>query len=134
MVKSLVNEGLSEKTLVNFTEKQLSELMERMVVKATDLNDPNIKKIVDDPKNQVQVVKEKDNEKPSTKRDDQVNQGAYDGRFKTKVVKDKKKEESKKWAKKKTEVNVEENEIKNWLKTLAEENFHSFTSKMKLWN
>ena len=189
MVKSLINEGLSEKTLVNFTDKQLDALMERMVVKATDLNDPNIKKIVDDPKNQVQVVKEKDNEKLPTKRDDQVKQGAYDGRFKTKVVKDKKKEESKNWAKKKTEISEEkpsdglskekkseivkkakkgedigkkgkgfekivskakksgakdpeavaaaamwknikreEVEIKDWLKNLAEENFHSFTS------
>lgn len=32
------------------------------------------------------------------KRKDMISQGAYDGRFKNKVIKDKKKEQKKRWA------------------------------------
>ena len=35
------------------------------------------------------------------KREDMISSGAYDGRFREKVVKDKKKERSKKWAREK---------------------------------
>jgi hypothetical protein len=35
------------------------------------------------------------------KRKDMIAQGAYDGRFKNKVIKDKKKDQSKKWAREK---------------------------------
>jgi len=35
------------------------------------------------------------------RREDMIMAGAYDGRFKSRVVKDKKKENSKKWARKK---------------------------------
>lgn len=35
------------------------------------------------------------------KRQDQINDGAYDGRYKTKIVPDKKKKQSKSWAKNK---------------------------------
>ncbi len=35
------------------------------------------------------------------KRKDMIAQGAYDGRFKNKVIKDKKKEQSRKWAREK---------------------------------
>lgn len=37
-------------------------------------------------------------QRPSSKRQDQVDQGAYDGRYKTKIVKDKKKQAKKLWA------------------------------------
>ena len=35
------------------------------------------------------------------RREDMITAGAYDGRFKPRIVKDKKKESSKKWARKK---------------------------------
>ena len=59
IVEMLINEGFSEKTLVKFTDKQLVDLHERLIVRAADLTDPNVKKIAADPTNQVQVVKEK---------------------------------------------------------------------------
>ena len=37
----------------------------------------------------------------SAKRLDMINQGAYDGRFRIKVIKDKKKESNKNWARQK---------------------------------
>lgn len=55
VVKSLVKEGLSEKTLVNFSDKQLMSLKERIIVKPEHLGNPNIKNLVSDPNIQVQV-------------------------------------------------------------------------------
>lgn len=62
LVEKLINEGMSEKTLANLTDSQLSQLAERMIVKASDLTDPNVKKAVDTSTTPVQVVKEKEEE------------------------------------------------------------------------
>jgi hypothetical protein len=37
-------------------------------------------------------------QRPLSKRQDQINQGAYDGRYRTKIVVDKKKQAKKLWA------------------------------------
>jgi molybdopterin/thiamine biosynthesis adenylyltransferase len=50
LVENLIKEGMSEKTLVNFTDKQLSNLHERMVISADKLkSDPILKAIANDP-------------------------------------------------------------------------------------
>lgn len=122
MIKSLKEQGLTESTLVKFNDKQITNLYERFVPEQITpipgkpsfkigekggTLPPNAKgyEMSTDPLDKRPVAKplaEKDAK--GVKRDDQVKQGAYDGRFKTKVVKDKKKEESKNWAKKKTEM------------------------------
>lgn len=57
LVKLLVKEGLSEKTLVNFTDKQLSMLSERLKVSAEKLKaDPQLKAMTKDPNIDMEVV------------------------------------------------------------------------------
>lgn len=123
LITALLKEGFSEKTLVKFSDKQIYNLSERILgeaitkqVKVYSMRNPKdaeeINTIVNDPKKvtdmskqgHIQVTTEEKpsevNEKDATpesrgKRKEMVKQGAYDGRFTTKVVKDKKKEENK---------------------------------------
>jgi rhodanese-related sulfurtransferase len=55
LVKMLISEGMSEKTLVNFSDKQLSDLHERMVIDADKLKDPKLQAIANDPNIEVEV-------------------------------------------------------------------------------
>ena len=131
LIDKLVNEGLSEKTLSKFTDKQISDLSERLLGEqmsnqpgqtqvTANVNDPNFKQVMDKLKQSgvqnVNVTEEgdvnEDDEKPlspkALKRKNQVDQGAYDGRYKTKIVPDKKKQASKEWARDKGMKDLEE--------------------------
>ena len=59
LVEKLIEEGFSEKTLVNFNDKQLSDLHERIITttQAMAVN-PEIKKLADDPNTDVEVKEE----------------------------------------------------------------------------
>lgn len=119
LVEKLINEGMSEKTLANLTDSQLSQLAERMIVKASDLTDPNVKKVVDTSTTPVQVVKEKEEEtteelKGNQKKLDKNHNGKIDDQD-FKILKGQKKKD-----------------VKEWVDTLAENNYHSFTSKNEI--
>ena len=59
IVGQLVKEGFSEKTLVNFNDKQLSDLHERIVVDADKLKtDPKLQALAKDPNTEVEVKEE----------------------------------------------------------------------------
>ncbi len=191
IVKKLISEGFSEKTLATMSDNQLNMMSERILgeqvttipgkpaYKVGDKGgslppspkgysvtiDPVDKKPVAQPmesemkeelkggqkkldknhngkidaqdfkilKGKKSEVKEKEEKvNPSaSKRAEQVAQGAYDGRFKEKVVKDKKKEASKNWAKGKDN-DLEETEIKGWVDSLVENEYYSFTSKNEI--
>jgi hypothetical protein len=122
LIKKLVKEGMSEKTLANFSDKQIFNLSQRMLGEASVQTVPTTVYKMSDPKDanavnnllnnpaaakvqqqkgpiKVQTSEDKKLNSSAGKRADQVAQGAYDGRFKSKVVPDKKKEASKNWAK-----------------------------------
>lgn len=77
LVENLIKEGMSEKTLVNFTDKQLSNLHERMVISADKLkSDPKLQAIANDPNIEVEV---KEDLKGGQKKLDKNNNGKIDG-------------------------------------------------------
>ena len=122
LVKMLINEGMSEKTLVNFSDKQLSDLHERMVISAEKLkSDPKLQAIANDPNTEVEVKEEL---KGNQKKLDKNHNGKIDGQD-FKILKGKKKKESVKTDKK-------DKEVKEWVESLAENNYHSFTSKNEI--
>jgi hypothetical protein len=141
IVGKLIKEGFSEKTLVKFTDKQLSELAERMLSEQPTSGDPQVTANVNDPnfsqvmsklkqsgvkninvteEDEIGESKKKKVKKPSIYDKALKDLGGEDGviKFLEKGMKGDKKKETK--------------EIKNWVKTLAEENFHSFTSKNEI--
>lgn len=171
VIQKLIKEGFSQNTLVNMSDKQISMISERVLgeqpvvtqnVQQTtiDTTTPEGKKVaaslLNDPKSIKGKYEVKEVEKSNgEKRKEQVKQGAYDGRFKTKVVKDKKKEESKTLARKKVEMSEEKplvkepkkkkiekkslnlkkledldkKEIKEWIENLIENDYHPLTTK-----
>ena len=119
IVGQLVKEGFSEKTLVNFNDKQLSDLHERIVVDADKLKtDPKLQALAKDPNTEVEVKEEL---KGGQKKLDKNHNGKIDGQD-FKILKGQKKEESK----------DEKSNVKEWVESLAENNFHSFTSKNEI--
>ena len=76
LVKMLISEGMSEKTLVNFSDKQLSDLHERMVIDADKLKDPKLQAIANDPNIEVEV---KEDLKGNQKKLDKNHNGKIDG-------------------------------------------------------
>ena len=119
IVGQLVKEGFSEKTLVNFNDKQLSDLHERIVVDADKLKtDPKLQALAKDPNTEVEVKEEL---KGGQKKLDKNHNGKIDGQD-FKILKGQKKEESKN----------EKSNVKEWVESLAENNFHSFTSKNEI--
>lgn len=112
IVGELVKEGFSEKTLVNFNDKQLSDLHERIVVDADKLKtDPKLQALAKDPNTEVEVKEEL---KGGQKKLDKNHNGKIDGQD-FKILKGQKKKE-----------------VKEWVESLAENNFHSFTSKNEI--
>jgi len=191
IVGQLVKEGFSEKTLVNFNDKQLSDLHERIVVDADKLKtDPKLQALAKDPNTEVEVKEEL---KGNQKKLDKNHNGKIDGQdFKIlkgqkKDVKEEKeqntermsvqvsglkkgdvlagsnlevvsvssgartpsgksdvtvknpktgKTETKLWGKY-TKVGIlrhsdKKEDVKEWVESLAENNFHSFTSKNEI--
>lgn len=140
MVKTLLKEGFSEKTLVGFSDKQLSDLHIRLfgeqneqlknkgsVVMSKNVNPTDVKKMTDQGLN-VELREKKSNGESKVKKKETI----YDKALKDLggeegVIKFFNKELKKK---KKGDVVKKENvEVKNWLETIAENNFHSMTSK-----
>jgi hypothetical protein len=163
IVTKLMKEGFSEKTLVKFTDKQLTELSERLLGEANQKgnvvmpkgtsNPADVKKLTDQGLNV--ELREKKKEvgeelKGGQKKLDKNHNGKIDGQD-FKILKGQKKEvkevkEEKKCEKcdcveskckcKKSEnwknVKKESIENKKWVNKLAEEKFHSFTSKNEI--
>jgi len=118
IVESLINEGFTEKTLVRFSDKQLSTLYERIIgegitkVSATDTKTQDELKRAKKP---FEVYEGEDGEelKGNQKKLDKNHNGKIDAQD-FKILKGQKKE------------------VKEWLETVAESNFHSFTSKNEI--
>lgn len=122
MVKTLLNEGFSEKTLVGFSDKQLSDLHVRLfgeekgsVVVPKGTNPVDVKKMTDQGLNV--ELREKKKEvgeelKGNQKKLDKNKNGKIDS------------EDFKLLRKKK--------DVKEWVENIANENFHSFTSKNEI--
>jgi hypothetical protein len=170
IVEKLINEGFSEKTLVNFTDKQLSELSSRILGEQVTPMPPKQPALKIGPKggelppNQkgytisqnpvdktiIAVAKESQvsEEKPSAglskEKKSEVVKKAKKGEdigkkgkgFEKVVTKAKesgaKDPEAVAAAAMWKNVKRENTEVKDWLETIAESNFHSFTSKNEI--
>lgn len=163
IIEKLIFEGFSEKTLSRLSDGQLATLA-KTVLSEQDVmiskKDPQLAQKVDNAKklnqtivtyeeemkedetkipNKDEIASKLDSIRSGAKRDDMIKQGAYDGRFREKTIKDKKKEESKYSArgKKSYELDEEssidsskkEKEINEWVMNLTESKFSQFTSK-----
>jgi hypothetical protein len=123
IVEKLVNEGMSPTTLVKFTDKQLTNLAERMLGEAltTTLDavkkSPALQAAAKDPNQSIKLVGEEDMEE-ELKGDQHKIDKNKNGKIDAEDFKLLKKE-------KKSEMN-------EWVSALAEENFHSFTSKNEI--
>ena len=148
LVQRLIKEGFSEKTLVNFSDKQLSELSERVLgeavmkqVKVLSMSNPKdaeeVNTIINDPnkvktmsqQGHVQVTKEekgKLSKNQSNKMDTDK-----DGDIDSKDLKNLR-NKNKKVGVKKEKPSTNKKEVKEWVKGLAESNYHSFTSKSEI--
>ena len=152
LVEKLIKEGMSEKTLVRFTDKQLLELSERMLgegltaTMADISKSPALQAAAKDPKQNIRVVGEDEEVseelKGNQKKLDKNHNGKIDGQD-FKILRGQKKEvkegkkcdscgESIKDCKCDHTHMDESKEIKKWINTLAEESFHSFTSKNEI--
>lgn len=136
MVKTLLKEGFSEKTLVGFSDKQLSDLHVRLFGESiTNVASTDIKTQDELRKKKLpfQVYSE---EKPSAglskkkKKETIYDKALKDLGGEEGVIKFFDKELKKK--KKSGVVKKENVEVKNWLETIAEDNFHSMTSKSEI--
>lgn len=148
LVEKLMKEGFSEKTLVNFTDKQLSDLSERMlseqvkkgsvVMPKTTTNPMDVKKMTDQGLNVELREKEL---KGGQKKIDANKNGKIDAED-FKMLKNKKKstdkcpdcgENEKDCKCDHTHMDESKKETKNWVKGLVEnKKFHSFTSKNEI--
>jgi len=136
LVQKLINEGLSEKTLVNLSDKQLGDLSKRMLGEALTATMADIKKsptlqaAAKDPNTPIRVVGEEgdiDESKKKKKKETIYDKALKDLGGEEGVIKFFDKELKNK--KKSAVVKKENVEVKNWLETIAEDNFHSMTSK-----
>jgi hypothetical protein len=122
IVEKLVNEGMSPTTLVKFTDKQLSNLAERMLGEADVMiskKDPLANQKIEDAKKQNKSIEtyEEDMKEDLKGNQDKIDKNK-NGKIDAEDFKLLKKE-------KKSEMN-------EWVNALAEENFHSFTSKNEI--
>jgi hypothetical protein len=164
LVDKLIKEGMSEKTLVKFTDKQLNNLADRMLGEqvTTVPGKPSYKvgedggslppspkgyKITKDPIDKSTIAQPVESEvkeelKGKQKNLDKNHNGKIDGQD-FKILRGQKKEvkegkkcdscgESIKDCKCDHTHMDESKEIKKWINTLAEESFHSFTSKNEI--
>lgn len=150
IVEKLIKEGFSEKTLVKFTDKQLSELSSRILGEADIMisnKDPEKPKKVLDAKKlnkSIEFYEEKPSAGLSKEKKSEVVKKAKKGEDigkKGKSFKDIEKKAKESGADDPKAVaaaamwkNIkrENNEVKSWLKTIAENNFHSYTSKNEI--
>jgi hypothetical protein len=147
IVEKLMNEGFSEKTLVNFTDKQLTDLSERIlseqvkkgsvVMPKTSTNPMDVKKMTDQGLNVELREKEL---KGGQKKIDANKNGKIDAED-FKLLKKKKStdkcsdcgKDEKDCKCDHTHMDESKKEVKNWVKNLVEtKQFHSFTSKNEI--
>ena len=129
LVEKLIKEGISEKTLVKFTDKQLLELSKRMLGESDIMiskKDPLADKKIADAKKQnksIETYEEdvKEELKGNQKKLDKNHNGKIDGQD-FKILKGQKKKNTTK----------NDKEVKEWVESLAENNYHSFTSKNEI--
>lgn len=120
IIKSLLNEGFSEKTLLNFNDKQLNDLAVRIFSEET-INIPK-----DDIKSIETAKKEK---KPFITYEQEVEEELKGDQSKID------KNENGKIDKEDFELlknNKEKSNIKEWVYSVTNKNFHSFTSKNEI--
>lgn len=148
IVESLIKEGFTEKTLVKFSDKQLSDLYGRIIGEADIMiskKDPQGQKKLIDAKKQnksIEFYEEKPSAGLSKEKKSEIVKKAKKGedigkkgKGFEKVVKNAKKsgaENPKDVAAAAMWKNIKKNEIKEWVKQLANENFHNFTSKNEI--
>jgi hypothetical protein len=158
IVKSLLKEGFSEKTLVNFSDRQLLTLASRMLGEADIMiskKDPLANQKITDAKKQNKSIetyeeemKESSKKKPSSglskeKKSETVKKAkkgediGKKGKGFEKIVKKAKEsgaEDPEAVAASAMWKNIKREgvEIKNWVKQITNENFHSFTSKNEI--
>jgi len=167
IVEKLIKEGFSEKTLVKFSDNQLSQLFERVVSEVTtqvatvynakDQNDVNaLNSLISNPASLAAAqkkgaVKVQSSEGKKVGELDESLHGIMIASIKDRLTKslgrepkdreiereynkfmdDWKKDVDSKKSKDKKEVK-KPSEVKEWVKSLAEENFHNFTSKNEI--
>jgi hypothetical protein len=167
IVEKLIKEGFSEKTLVKFSDDQLSQLFERVVSEVTtqvatvynakDQNDVNaLNSLISNPAGLAAAqkkgaVKVQSSEGKKVGELDESLHGIMIASIKDRLTKslgrepkdreiereynkfmdDWKKDVDSKKSKDKKEVK-KPSEVKEWVKSLAEENFHNFTSKNEI--
>jgi len=111
LVDNLIKEGMSEKTLVRFTDKQLSDLHERIVTTTQAMaSNPEIQKLADDPNKTVEV---KETLKGGQKKLDKNHNGKIDGQD-FKILKGQKQSEVKEAFKPKSDENVSRKDWKHF--------------------
>jgi len=147
LVEKLINEGMSEKTLVNLTDKQLNSLAIRMLGEAVTTTADALSKSVAlqnlAKKQDIKLVGEEDLDeelKGNQEKIDKNHNGKIDAED-FKILKNQKKSDIKKCddcgeSTKDCKCDYthmdESKEIKKWVESLAEGNFHSFTSKNEI--
>lgn len=129
IVGKLIKEGFSINTLVKFNDKQLMELASRMISEEDVMiskKDPQFQQKVTSAKKLNKTIETYEQELiGGQKKLDKNHNGKIDGQdFKIlKGQKKKNKDEAKP---------SKEKEVKEWVKNLAESNYHSFTSKNEI--
>jgi hypothetical protein len=125
IVKSLLKEGFSEKTLLNFSDKQLNDLAVRIFL-GEMLNIP----LGDKPA----IEAAKKNQQPFMTFEREVGEELKGNQKKIDANKNGKidPEDFKLLKSKKDSKKTEKKEVKEWVNRLAENNFHSFTSKNEI--
>lgn len=131
IVESLMKEGFSEKTLVNFSDKQLAVFASRILGEADIMiskKDPLANQKIADAKKQNKSIETYEEEvkeelKGGQKKLDKNHNGKIDGQD-FKILKGQKKKGSDK--------KDEKENIKEWVSKVTNKNFHSFTSKNEI--
>jgi hypothetical protein len=139
LVEKLIKEGMSEKTLVKFSDKQLSDLAERMLGEADIMiskKDPLATQKIADAKKKNQSIETYEEElKGGQKKLDKNHNGKIDGQD-FKILRGQKKEMNEKKCEKcdcvESECKCEKSEVKEWVEKLVENKYHSFTSKNEI--
>jgi hypothetical protein len=147
LVEKLIKEGMSERTLVRFTDKQLLELSKRLLGEADIMiskKDPlSVQKIADAKKQNksIETYEEKKKEvgeelKGGQKKLDKNHNGKIDGQD-FKILKGQKKEVKEgemceKCNCEKSKCECKKSDVKEWVEKLVENKYHSFTSKNEI--
>ena len=131
IIQSLLKEGFSEKTLVNFSDRQLATFASRILGEADIMiskKDPLVNQKIKDAKDKNQSIETYEEEmkeelKGNQKKLDKNHNGEIDAQD-FKILKGQKNKDSNKKDKKEN--------IKEWVSSVTNKNFHSFTSKNEI--